>query len=206
MPQERMYPAPEGELEPLADELEQWLKSREFDVQVMPVEGGGLLVQARQERGWKAAVGMGLATNIVLTRLGPSLKVEVGQGKWVDKAVAGAVGLLILWPALIPAAIGAWQQSKLPQEVFDHVASYVARHGAGTASPWQQPVAPAAPAEAETMPCPACGQAVKVGAKFCENCGHALPQEEKKRHCAQCGAELAATAKFCAECGTPVQA
>lgn len=208
MPQERMFPAPEGELQPLADELAQWLQAREFDVQVMPVEGDAWLVQARQERGWKAAIGMGLATNIVLTRLGPSLKVEVGQGKWMDKAVAGAVGLLLLWPALIPAAIGAWQQSKLPQEVFDQVASYVARRGVGVASPWQQASAAPPPSAAETAPCPACGQPIKVGAKFCEHCGQAVPPEppaENKRLCAQCGAELTATSKFCAECGAAAQ-
>jgi hypothetical protein len=197
MPQERMFYAPNAELRPLADELAQWLKGRQFETQILPVEGGGVLIQARQEGGWKAMVGMALATNIVFARMGPNIKVEAGQGKWLDRAVVGAVGVFLLWPALIPAAIGAWQQSKLPEEIFSQVAGYLAR----------QPQQAAQPAEAAQVPCPSCGQMVNAAAKFCEHCGQAMPQQAPKvRHCTQCGAELSATAKFCGECGKPAEA
>jgi len=40
---------------------------------------------------------------------------------------------------------------------------------------------------------------VRVGAKFCGECGTPMA-----KHCTNCNAELSAAAKFCGECGTPV--
>jgi predicted amidophosphoribosyltransferase len=49
------------------------------------------------------------------------------------------------------------------------------------------------------MECPQCHSAVRVGSKFCGECGTAMA-----KHCTNCNADLSATSKFCAECGTPV--
>lgn len=57
-------------------------------------------------------------------------------------------------------------------------------------------VAPAAPAA--TTECGNCHSQVRVGSKFCAECGTAM-----QKHCTNCNADLAAAAKFCAECGTP---
>ena len=46
--------------------------------------------------------------------------------------------------------------------------------------------------------CPQCHSAVRVGSKFCGECGTPMA-----KHCTNCNADLSATAKFCAECGTP---
>jgi membrane protease subunit (stomatin/prohibitin family) len=79
--------------------------------------------------------------------------------------------------------------------------------GQGYAPPAQQPPvpapAPAAPAPeaaapAATMECGDCHSQVRVGSKFCAECGTPMA-----KHCTNCNADLAATAKFCAECGTP---
>ncbi len=61
------------------------------------------------------------------------------------------------------------------------------------------PAPAAAPAEAATMECPQCHSAVRVGSKFCAECGTPMA-----KHCTNCNADLSATAKFCGECGTPV--
>ena len=47
------------------------------------------------------------------------------------------------------------------------------------------------------MQCPDCKARVPDGAKFCDQCGHALA-----RLCPDCGAAIAPTANFCAECGS----
>jgi membrane protease subunit (stomatin/prohibitin family) len=60
------------------------------------------------------------------------------------------------------------------------------------------PAAPAAPAAEATVECPECHSAVRVGSKFCAECGTPM-----SKHCTNCNADLAPTAKFCAECGTP---
>jgi membrane protease subunit (stomatin/prohibitin family) len=65
--------------------------------------------------------------------------------------------------------------------------------------PAPAPAAPAAaPAAEATMECPQCHSAVRVGSKFCGECGTPMA-----KHCTNCNADLSATAKFCAECGTP---
>jgi len=46
--------------------------------------------------------------------------------------------------------------------------------------------------------CPKCGAALKLGAKFCAECGTRI---EEKRFCTECGQPLAANARFCPECG-----
>jgi membrane protease subunit (stomatin/prohibitin family) len=57
--------------------------------------------------------------------------------------------------------------------------------------------APAAPA-AGTVECANCHSQVRVGSKFCGECGTAL-----QKHCTNCNADLSPAAKFCGECGTP---
>jgi predicted amidophosphoribosyltransferase len=49
------------------------------------------------------------------------------------------------------------------------------------------------------MACPQCHSAVRVGSKFCGECGTPMA-----KHCTNCNADLSATSKFCGECGTPV--
>jgi membrane protease subunit (stomatin/prohibitin family) len=56
----------------------------------------------------------------------------------------------------------------------------------------------AAPAAAATVECRECHSPVRVGAKFCGECGTPMA-----KHCTNCNAEMSPTAKFCGECGTP---
>jgi membrane protease subunit (stomatin/prohibitin family) len=51
-------------------------------------------------------------------------------------------------------------------------------------------------------PCPACGQPLPTGARFCPVCGHNLLVFDR---CDTCGANLPPHAKFCSDCGKPVE-
>jgi hypothetical protein len=53
------------------------------------------------------------------------LTVEVGAGRWIDKAAAGTVSLFVLWPLAVTAAIGAWQQMKMPERTFAAIEEYI---------------------------------------------------------------------------------
>jgi hypothetical protein len=55
-----------------------------------------------------------------------TLKVEIGAGRWIDKATTGAVAYFILWPLAVASGIGAWQQVKMPGRVFEQVAIFLA--------------------------------------------------------------------------------
>jgi membrane protease subunit (stomatin/prohibitin family) len=65
------------------------------------------------------------------------------------------------------------------------------------AAPAAAPAA-AAPAAEATVECRECHSQVRVGSKFCAECGTPMA-----KHCTNCNADLSPAAKFCAECGTP---
>jgi hypothetical protein len=44
--------------------------------------------------------------------------VQIGSGKWTDKAGIGTVEVFILWPLAITAGLGAWEQMKMPERIF----------------------------------------------------------------------------------------
>lgn len=151
-----------------------------------------MVIQARREEAWRTLLGVSSALNVVLRRPGENLVVEIGAGKWVDKAVAAGAGLFLLWPVLFTAAYGAWQQSKLPQRTFDFIQHYIATGGtlpadtatwfAGRYQEAQQVVrtAPAAGGSPTSAPsgtfrfCPSCGAEPPAGARFCPSCGARL--------------------------------
>ncbi|HLE28506.1 MAG TPA: zinc ribbon domain-containing protein, partial [Anaerolineales bacterium] len=53
----------------------------------------------------------------------------------------------------------------------------------------------------QTVACPFCGTANKVGAPDCVNCGAPLG-EHQPLSCPKCGNVMPAKSKFCANCGT----
>ncbi len=52
--------------------------------------------------------------------------------------------------------------------------------------------------------CPACGELLPAGARFCGRCGHT--QAAATRACSSCGGLSPAAAQFCGDCGQPFQA
>ena len=110
----------------LIADVKAWLDSQGFDSQQLNAEGQSLLLQIKKRGGWRDLVGMATSLNILFHQSGDTLTVEIGAGKWIDKAAAGTVSLLILWPLAITAGIGAWEQMKMPDKIFDFVGSRLA--------------------------------------------------------------------------------
>jgi hypothetical protein len=52
--------------------------------------------------------------------------------------------------------------------------------------------------------CPACGELLPAGARFCRSCGHT--QTAATRSCPSCGGLSPAAAQFCGDCGQPFSA
>jgi hypothetical protein len=61
---------------------------------------------------------MPTSLNVVFHQAADTLTVEVGSGKWIDKAAAGAVSVL---PLAVTARIGAWKQSALPDKISEYI-------------------------------------------------------------------------------------
>lgn len=121
------YSAPLLDLYDLECRLCDWLEREDFNTQVLETEEGDTLIQVEKQGSWRNLVGMSTALNIVLNQGDEELYVEIGAGKWVDKAAVGVVSLFILWPLAVTAALGAWEQTKMPERIFGYISDYVHR-------------------------------------------------------------------------------
>ena len=98
-----------------------WLDSAKFDSQILQTQEGKTLVQVSKRGGWRKLIGMSTALNVLFDHDGSALTVEIGAGRWIDKAAVGTVSLFILWPLAVTAAIGVWKQMKMPEKVFAYI-------------------------------------------------------------------------------------
>jgi hypothetical protein len=130
MPEQRLFHAPNLNMPHLSQALADWYRSQRFEVQLLEAPGGGMVLQARQEEAWRSVLGMSATLNILMRHQADgNLVVEIGAGKWFDKAAAAGVGMFVLWPMLLTAGYGAWQQSKLPQRTFEFIQNFIATGG-----------------------------------------------------------------------------
>ncbi|MFQ5597183.1 MAG: TIR domain-containing protein [Nitrospiria bacterium] len=107
----------------LISDLKGWLEGQDYACQQIATEEGGVLLQVAQTGSWRKFVGMATSLNVHMHQDASTITVEIGAGKWVDKAAAGTVSLFVLWPLAVTAGIGAWQQIKLPDKIFDYLGS-----------------------------------------------------------------------------------
>jgi hypothetical protein len=114
----RKFICPPKQTSTVIGDVEGWLDSQGFDSQQMKTENGGEFLQIKKRGGWRDFVGMATSLNIVFYQSGDTLTVQIGSGKWVDKAAVGTVSLFILWPLAITAGFGAWEQMKMPEKIL----------------------------------------------------------------------------------------
>lgn len=156
----------------------------------------GYFVQGKQEAdGWKKLSGMEQAISVQIFQAGEVINVTAGFGKWSDKIGAGAVGGLLFAPLAVTAAVGAFLQKKLPQEIFDIIEKFILSGGQSA----QVGVTGGKRIAENQVACKSCQALNPKGTKFCTNCGAKLTTQ-----CPSCGAELQENAKFCPECGSSV--
>jgi hypothetical protein len=122
----RRYMCTPDDAPQLVYDLKAWLDSQGFDTQQVNADDESLLLQIKKRGGWRDFVGMATSLNILFHQSDDMLTVEIGAGKWVDKAAVGTVSLFILWPLAITAGMGAWEQMKMPDKIFDFVGSRLA--------------------------------------------------------------------------------
>lgn len=122
------FHCPESQYLNLISSTRNWLAGEGFKHQKLATEDGGVLIQVEKSGGWKKLVGMSTALNIVFHQVDNTVNVEIGAGRWADKAVVGTLSLVVLWPLAVTAGFGAWQQAKMPERIFGHISSFLSQH------------------------------------------------------------------------------
>lgn len=115
--------APSVDVSALAESLGSWYGSQKLQTQSRR-DGARITVQARSNT-WATRLGAGVALTVVMWSDGDDLAVEIGGAKWMDKAAAGAVAWFVIWPAIIPAAIGGVKQATLPTRTLRYIESMI---------------------------------------------------------------------------------
>ncbi|MBO5059778.1 MAG: zinc-ribbon domain-containing protein [Clostridia bacterium] len=138
--------------------------TKQLTAQHIMVSDTEWIVQAREKSSLKKIMGMDKATTVKLNINNTHLTIEIGQGKWLDKIAANAIGYWLFWPALIPGAIGAYQQMQLPKEISRFIASYINKSSYNLVYSEQT----------SKKFCPNCGTKIVPGSIFCEECGQKI--------------------------------
>lgn len=199
MAETRSYLVPGLDLAQLAQELSNFYHSEENETQILNGPGGGYVVQTRGKDFFRK----GVAFAVTLTQKDDTLTIQMGSAKWVTQALSGVFALIIFWPLLALPAYVVIKQRELMQDTWEYLERYITGLGGSVVMPQVPTMATVTPAQAAATPavCPACGEPVRLGAKFCDSCGASLV-----RTCAGCGAELRPSSKFCDHCGLAVHA
>ena len=190
-------------IEVVCEQLEGFLRAeKKMEVQSAPVDGGYLLQAGQPKDVLRSLSGMRIATNVQLSASEDELTVTIGEGQWMDKLGAGAVGMFFLWPLAITAGIGAYKQKMLPTEIFDFIARMLGSQGTPTAfgtAPSSAAASAQNAASSASISCPQCSTRLSADSKFCNKCGAKI-----KTTCPGCGATVTPGSKFCSQCGQPL--
>lgn len=142
--------APGVDVGDLASRLASFYESKKLEAHVLSGPPAWS-VQARSP-GWRKAIGMSTAITVVLRPDDDELCVEIGRAKWDDKALAGAAGLIILWPLALTAAAGAFREGQLPKETLRFLTACIEQGPARPQSSVGESPAPQAPEVTYTPP------------------------------------------------------
>lgn len=94
-----------------------------------------LMIQGKEAvtQKWKKALrtGLGLesAVSVTMAAKGRDLEVTIGAGKWMDKAIGGAIGAFVFWPAAVTAGWGVYKQKQLFTRLEREIGTFLAAKG-----------------------------------------------------------------------------
>lgn len=125
----RFYQARGLDIERIAIDLENMFLMQGYQVQHFG-DRNHTVVQFKKGGEFAAILGMQAALTLTLQNTPGGLMAVIGQERWADKAAAGAVGMLILWPLAFTAGAGAIRQSSLAQQLLSALDAVVRQQNA----------------------------------------------------------------------------
>jgi len=150
--EKRTYQADASTTMACLNAFQNYLIQDDFKCQQMPTEDGGVLLQIEKKGGWRKFTGNSTALNIIFHQQNESqMTVEIGAGRWLDKAGAGAAGMLIFTPLAITAVVGAVKQSKMSGKVFKYIENYLGSVSKGNPLMNSAPTFSSAPSTSNTV-------------------------------------------------------
>lgn len=181
-----------------------------------------MVVQLKMGGDFEALIGMQAALTVTLQGGPQGVMAMIGQQQWVDKAAAGALGMLFLWPLAVTAGVGVIRQATLEGQVVSALDGIVHQQKAdvriGPLPPHlQEQMQRQEPPPAYSNPAPGAGQQTRndpgpgkiqclncqeindVDDFYCSHCGK--PLALLKKRCPHCNAEVKSNAAFCTKCG-----
>lgn len=224
----RFYQATGLDIERIALELERMFLVQGYQVQHFG-DRNSMTVQFKKGGDFAAVVGMQAALTLTLQSSAGGVMAVLGQQQWADKAAAGVVGMLVLWPLAFTAGAGAIRQSNLTTQLLSALDSVVRQQNASAqvgqvpfhmlppqvqqqlaANPPQHAAypPPQTPPAPHRVPPPPPGYAGPVAAPSparvtCPHCS--APNDASDSYCARCGKSLAAQKNACPRCGAPIK-
>ena len=105
----------------LAQALADYFRAQGFEAQVFRTSGDRIAMQARKESLWRTVLGVAYALTVIFTPEEGQLSIGLGGHEWVDAAVSGAIGLVVVPPVLLGTAYGIWKENQLDKEVWQVV-------------------------------------------------------------------------------------
>ncbi len=142
----RFYNSDEIDIERLTQDLMNVYSAQGYQTQQIGTKDQ-MLVQLKKGGDLEALVGLQAALSLTIQRTSGGTLAMIGQQKWLDKAAAGAVGIIgaafFLWPLALTAGAGALRQASLGNQVLNIVDGLVRQ---------QRPNVQAGPVPAQFMP------------------------------------------------------
>lgn len=111
------FEIPRCEITDTLKEFDRRLCCNGFDYQHFPTKNG-VVYQVRKGNGFARFMGMGATLNLMMNFEDNGIEVAFSEGRWADKALAGAAGLLLLWPFAITSAVGCFRQADMKSKLM----------------------------------------------------------------------------------------
>lgn len=128
----RVFPGDARRLAEVSEFVDRLLAGEGLQTQVLSEGDDGRVVQGRErpQQSWKkvlkTTLGLVSAVSVTLVPEGSDLKVTIGASKWMDKAIGGAIGALVFWPAAVTAGYGVYKQWQLFTRIERDIATFLA--------------------------------------------------------------------------------
>jgi len=109
----RIYHAKAHMIEQTKQKIKSIFYAEQLETQILS-DGNDITIQGRKPPNFfRKALGLDVAATVHLEIDGDDLIVTIGAGKWMDKAVGGAVAWFLFWPAILTTGWGIYMQKQL---------------------------------------------------------------------------------------------